>query len=144
MLDRAGLIHAEVPHGETRWSLHQRVVIDTRGLALANVYAAMEAGIARFDASLAGIGGCHCSQLFKSHLPSFSEAASTLRVLRSMAMYYCIQLPKVTIFDRRSTPASSNPPIVKYQNLMQVTRTTADSLSTKERDGPYSHPYRQK
>lgn len=31
---------------------------DTRGLALANVYAAMETGVARFDASLAGIGGC--------------------------------------------------------------------------------------
>jgi len=31
---------------------------DTRGLALANVYAALETGVARFDASLAGIGGC--------------------------------------------------------------------------------------
>jgi hydroxymethylglutaryl-CoA lyase len=31
---------------------------DTRGLALANVCAALEAGVARFDATLAGIGGC--------------------------------------------------------------------------------------
>ena len=31
---------------------------DTRGLALANVYAALETGVPRFDASLAGIGGC--------------------------------------------------------------------------------------
>ena len=31
---------------------------DTRGLGLANVYAAMQAGISRFDACLAGIGGC--------------------------------------------------------------------------------------
>jgi len=31
---------------------------DTRGLALANVYAALETGVERFDASLAGIGGC--------------------------------------------------------------------------------------
>jgi hydroxymethylglutaryl-CoA lyase len=31
---------------------------DTRGLALANVYAALECGVSRFDASLAGIGGC--------------------------------------------------------------------------------------
>jgi hydroxymethylglutaryl-CoA lyase len=31
---------------------------DTRGLALANVYAAMQLGIARFDACTAGIGGC--------------------------------------------------------------------------------------
>lgn len=31
---------------------------DTRGLALANICAAMALGISRFDASLAGIGGC--------------------------------------------------------------------------------------
>jgi hydroxymethylglutaryl-CoA lyase len=31
---------------------------DTRGLGLANVYAALEAGITRFDACLGGIGGC--------------------------------------------------------------------------------------
>ena len=31
---------------------------DTRGLALANVFAALQLGVARFDASLAGIGGC--------------------------------------------------------------------------------------
>jgi hydroxymethylglutaryl-CoA lyase len=31
---------------------------DTRGLGLANVYAAWQAGVRRFDASLGGIGGC--------------------------------------------------------------------------------------
>jgi hydroxymethylglutaryl-CoA lyase len=31
---------------------------DTRGLGLANVYAALELGITRFDACLGGIGGC--------------------------------------------------------------------------------------
>jgi len=31
---------------------------DTRGLGVANVYAAWQAGVARFDACLAGIGGC--------------------------------------------------------------------------------------
>ena len=43
---------------------------DTRGLALANVYAAMETGVARFDATLAGIGGC-------PHAPGASGNAST-------------------------------------------------------------------
>jgi len=31
---------------------------DTRGLAVANAYAALEAGVRRFDASVGGIGGC--------------------------------------------------------------------------------------
>jgi len=31
---------------------------DTRGMALANVYAALECGIAKFDASIGGLGGC--------------------------------------------------------------------------------------
>lgn len=31
---------------------------DTRGLGLANVYAALQAGVTRFDACLGGIGGC--------------------------------------------------------------------------------------
>jgi len=43
---------------------------DTRGLAMANVYAALELGITRFDASLAGIGGC-------PHAPGASGNVST-------------------------------------------------------------------
>jgi hydroxymethylglutaryl-CoA lyase len=43
---------------------------DTRGLALANVYAALETGVDRFDASLAGIGGC-------PHAPGASGNAAT-------------------------------------------------------------------
>jgi hydroxymethylglutaryl-CoA lyase len=43
---------------------------DTRGLALTNIYAALELGVNRFDASLAGIGGC-------PHAPGASGNAST-------------------------------------------------------------------
>ena len=53
--------------GERFWCGHFH---DTRGLALANVYAALEVGVARFDATLAGIGGC-------PHAPGASGNAST-------------------------------------------------------------------
>ncbi|MGV2290126.1 hydroxymethylglutaryl-CoA lyase [Trinickia sp. YCB016] len=53
--------------GDTLWCGHFH---DTRGLALANVYAALETGIARFDATLAGIGGC-------PHAPGASGNASS-------------------------------------------------------------------
>jgi len=41
--------------GDTPLVLHLH---DTRGLGLANVYAALECGVQRFDTSLAGMGGC--------------------------------------------------------------------------------------
>jgi hydroxymethylglutaryl-CoA lyase len=53
--------------GDRFWCGHFH---DTRGMALANVYAALEAGVNRFDASLAGIGGC-------PHAPGASGNAST-------------------------------------------------------------------
>jgi len=53
--------------GDRFWCGHFH---DTRGLALANVYAAMETGVSRFDATLAGIGGC-------PHAPGASGNAST-------------------------------------------------------------------
>lgn len=41
--------------GDTPLVLHLH---DTRGLGLANVYAALQSGVDRFDTSLAGMGGC--------------------------------------------------------------------------------------
>lgn len=43
----------EVPGPELRLHFH-----DTRGMALANVVAAMEAGATQFDGSIGGLGGC--------------------------------------------------------------------------------------
>ena len=43
---------------------------DTRGLALANIFAALQLGVNRFDATLAGIGGC-------PHAPGASGNASS-------------------------------------------------------------------
>lgn len=51
--ERLGAIRAIT--GETPIVLHLH---DTRGLGLANIYAALNAGIIRFDTSMGGLGGC--------------------------------------------------------------------------------------
>ncbi len=51
--DTVSRFFAEVPGPELRLHFH-----DTRGMALANVAAAMEAGAAQFDGSIGGLGGC--------------------------------------------------------------------------------------
>jgi hydroxymethylglutaryl-CoA lyase len=40
---------------DVKWILHMH---DTRGMALANILAAMQAGVSWFDASFSGLGGC--------------------------------------------------------------------------------------
>lgn len=40
---------------QVKWTLHTH---NTRGMAIANIYSAMTAGVSHFDASFAGIGGC--------------------------------------------------------------------------------------
>jgi hydroxymethylglutaryl-CoA lyase len=74
--------------GDRFWCGHFH---DTRGLAMANVYAALEVGVARFDASLAGIGGC-------PHAPGASGNASTedlAYMLASMGIDTGIEIAKL-------------------------------------------------
>ena len=53
VLDMLDAIVARAPLASIALHLH-----DTRGTALANVYAALEAGVTTFDASAGGLGGC--------------------------------------------------------------------------------------
>ncbi|UTD56621.1 hydroxymethylglutaryl-CoA lyase [Halomonas sp. MS1] len=74
--------------GDKCWRAHFH---DTRGLALANAYAALDAGITRFDASLAGIGGC-------PHAPGASGNVASedlAYMLGSMRYETKIDIPKL-------------------------------------------------
>jgi hydroxymethylglutaryl-CoA lyase len=74
--------------GERFWCGHFH---DTRGLALANIHAALQLGVQRFDASLAGIGGC-------PHAPGASGNASSedlAFMLASMGVETGIDLPRL-------------------------------------------------
>jgi hydroxymethylglutaryl-CoA lyase len=72
--------------GDRLWCGHFH---DTRGLGLANVYAALLTGVNRFDACLAGIGGC-------PHAPGASGNVATedlAYLLRSMGQDTGMDLP---------------------------------------------------
>jgi hydroxymethylglutaryl-CoA lyase len=72
--------------GDRLWCGHFH---DTRGLGLANVYAAMEFGIRRFDSCFAGIGGC-------PHAPNAGGNIATedlAFMLESMGVYTGVDLP---------------------------------------------------
>jgi len=68
---------------------------DTRGLGLANVYAALQCGVERFDASLAGMGGC-----------PFVEGA-TGNIATEDTVYLLEQLGIETGIDRRAVGRAS-------------------------------------
>lgn len=51
--ERFAALREALPQAELAAHFH-----DTRGMGLANVWAAVNVGIARFDASIAGLGGC--------------------------------------------------------------------------------------
>ncbi|WPB55526.1 hydroxymethylglutaryl-CoA lyase [Xylophilus sp. GOD-11R] len=51
--DRLGALRERVPLDQLAVHFH-----DTRGMGVANAWAALEAGVRRFDASVGGIGGC--------------------------------------------------------------------------------------
>jgi len=53
VVDMVDRLRARVPLSTIALHLH-----DTRGTALANVFAALQAGVATFDASAGGLGGC--------------------------------------------------------------------------------------
>lgn len=80
--------------GERFWCGHFH---DTRGLALANVLAALQLGVARFDASLAGIGGC-------PHAPGASGNAASedlAFMLEAMGCRTGIHLPALLALRER-------------------------------------------
>ncbi len=80
--------------GDRLWSGHFH---DTRGLGLANVYAALQAGVTRFDASLAGIGGC-------PHAPGASGNVTTEDLVFMLERMGCdtgIDIPRLLALRER-------------------------------------------
>ncbi|HWO96854.1 MAG TPA: hydroxymethylglutaryl-CoA lyase, partial [Bacillus sp. (in: firmicutes)] len=64
---------------------------DTRGMALANIYAALEAGVYRFDSSAGGLGGCP----FAKGATGNAATEDVLFMLHQMGIKTGINLNKV-------------------------------------------------
>lgn len=80
--------------GECLWCAHFH---DTRGMGLANAYAAWQTGIERFDACLAGIGGC-------PHAPGASGNVATedlVFMLERMGVHTGLDVPALLALRQR-------------------------------------------
>ena len=80
--------------GERLWCAHFH---DTRGMGLANAYAAWQTGIERFDACLAGIGGC-------PHAPGASGNVATedlAFMLERMGVHTGLDVPALLALRQR-------------------------------------------
>lgn len=88
---------------EIRWTAHFH---DTRGMALANALAALEAGVVRLDASLGGLGGCPFA-------PGASGNACTEDLVHMLeAMGHSTGVDLVALLDiARSLPAIVGHPV---------------------------------
>lgn len=87
---------------EVAWTLHTH---NTRGMALANIYAALTAGVTHFDASFAGLGGCPFA-------PGASGNVATedvLNMLHAMGIETGYDLPKAVALARKVEACVGHP-----------------------------------
>jgi hydroxymethylglutaryl-CoA lyase len=77
---------ARFPRAELRLHLHS-----ARGAGLANAFAALEAGVDRFDASVGGIGGCP----FAPGAPGNISSEDLIHMLHEMGIASGVHLPEL-------------------------------------------------
>lgn len=88
---------------------------DTRGMALANIFATLQAGVSRFDTSAGGIGGCPFA-------PGASGNVATedvVYMLERMGIQTGIQLPLLLLAIEGIAPHLPKPITSSYYTLQQ-------------------------
>ena len=94
---------------------------DTRGTALANVYAALQLGVAKFDASSGGLGGC-------PYAPGATGNVGTedvLYLLHQMGIETGVDLEKVRAASRFIASVVDHALTSKAYQAMEATASTA-------------------
>jgi hydroxymethylglutaryl-CoA lyase len=100
-----GTVAARVPRERLALHLH-----DTRGTALANVYAGLQAGIAVFDASAGGLGGCPFAPGAAGNLAT----EDLVYLLRGLGIETGVDLDAVVRASRLIAPAVGHPLPSRY------------------------------
>ncbi len=85
---------AKKDYPEASWWLHFH---NTRGLAIANIFAGMQAGMYQFDASFAGVGGCN----FVPNATGNVATEDVVHALDQMGIATGIDLDKCMAISRR-------------------------------------------
>ena len=99
-------------HGSARLGMHFH---DTRSMGVANVYAAVEAGIRQFDASIAGLGGCPFAKGASGNVAT-EEVVS---LLHQMGMRTGIDMPALLAASRLTEELVGVPANVKSKNWLK-------------------------
>jgi hydroxymethylglutaryl-CoA lyase len=114
VVEMVGLVGASVPLDRLALHFH-----DTRGTALANVLAGLEAGVTIFDSSAGGLGGC-------PYAPGASGNLSTedlLYMLHGMGIRTGVDLDAVVAASRYLAGVLGRIPTSRYYQAAEATRT---------------------
>ena len=95
---------------------------DTRGLGLANVYAALQAGVRRFDTSLAGMGGCP----FVPGAAGNIATEDTTYMMQQLGIEVGVDFRKVASCSKRIEAFLGKPFPGKIHRLLQREEKQAD------------------
>lgn len=111
-------VAARVDRGRLALHFH-----DTRGTALANVLAGLEAGIAVFDASAGGLGGCPFAPGATGNLAT----EDLLYVLHGLGIDTGVSLAAVVDASLAIEPLVGHPLSSRYTQAVKATRATSAS-----------------
>ncbi len=87
---------------------------DTYGQALTNVYAAMEMGVATFDASIAGLGGCPYAKGATGNVAS----EDVVYLLDGLGIETGVDMTKLRLASRYISDALSRPPVSRVARAL--------------------------
>jgi hydroxymethylglutaryl-CoA lyase len=104
-------VAASVPIAEQAGHFH-----DTYGQALANVYAALEMGVATFDSSVAGLGGCPYAKGATGNVAS----EDVLYLLSGLGIETGVDMTRLRIAGRYISDFLGRPPVSRVAQALDA------------------------